>query len=185
MYECGPRLAPLIMPGLLQAYMDIAFMRQGPQDLPASSFLFLLTLITNITITILQSFVNTVGDGDGELVQIFLSTLWLLLFVWLVLSMYGRRKRFLQSGTALLGADAFLSLLQLPLLAWRNLLNVEPLTLAAPDPFILGLYFWFLVIVAQVFRHALEIPLAGATAIAVIYFATVIGLANLMLAGTT
>jgi len=98
-------------------FAEIALHRRGPDALPASAFLFGLVLaayfVVSLTALSLRwPFWQAISAMAVDVVVY-------LAFFAVVLRLAGRRSRFLQSVTAVLGAETFLSCLALPLLITR------------------------------------------------------------------
>jgi hypothetical protein len=84
-----------------------------------------------------------------------------LVFVWAVLRLFDRERRFKQTATALLGADTLLNLLSLPLVLWNQ--SLEGAT--APALLFLLLAIWSIDIAGFVLSRTLERPYALGVAI--------------------
>jgi hypothetical protein len=82
-------------------------------------------------------------------------------FVWAVLRLFDRERRFKQTATALLGADTLLNLLSLPLVLWNQ--SLEGAT--APALLFLLLAIWSIDIAGFVLSRTLERPYALGVAI--------------------
>lgn len=157
---------------LVNLYVDICLLRAGPQDLPASLFLVLLTGVISVvtgTLVIVESFA-TLGDAlAAQLLDILL----LLGFLRLALQRTGKPERFLQTTSALFGTGVLLNLIMMPLQLLEptdssgfGISNLGGL-------FYLLLILWALVITGHIFRQALEVRMAAAIAIALGYFLAV------------
>ena len=105
------------MTQIIQAFIAIATLRMGPEDLPASRFLLGLTLIAYLLIggISVSLYADSVADGVRQLA---VDIVVLLLFFSALLTLYRRQVRLLQTIIAALGTGAFLSMLALPLSAW-------------------------------------------------------------------
>lgn len=115
---------------LVLVFAEMALHRRGPDELPASRFLFGLILAGYLTVGFVSLLVRAPAERLLELnilgstVQlgffglVILDTLVYLLFFWLVLKAFDRSQRFLQTATALLGTETLLSIVGIPVLAW-------------------------------------------------------------------
>lgn len=97
------------MQPLLQVFLDIAFWRKGPQDLPASTGLLAFVAIWYVGLSYVQIRMFGIGVQDSMIVaavDVF------MLFAWLALalSIFGLRARLTQAFTALLGIGVLLAL---------------------------------------------------------------------------
>ncbi len=155
-------------------------MRRGPQDIPASRFLFIFTLIGYVLMSLLHLELRAVDSWQENLLLSVLDIVLLLLLFYVLLAVFRRSSRYLQTITALLGVNLLVTALQLPLYVWRHLIDAGPDVMTLPDMALLVLLVWFLAIVAHVMRHALEIPYAGAAVISIMYFVLFQTLAGLL-----
>lgn len=150
---------------LIRLFIDICLFRKGPQDIPASSLLFLLALaaylLTGITLLGLEEdLLSAVAESLAELGM-------LLAFVWLLLAVNKKTPRWHKTATALLGSDVVISAPALLLVGW---------TLIAPDAagihlLLFGMMLWHVGVVAHILRHALSKPWTTGLLLAVAYVA--------------
>lgn len=94
----------------LQSFLDIALWRKGPQDLPASTLLATLALIAYMAIGFVRMRLFAL-DQSTALLFICVDALMLGGWLWLVLAFFGRRQRFVQTITAILGVGLLVLLL--------------------------------------------------------------------------
>lgn len=98
------------------AFLDIALHRRGPEDLPASQFLFGLSLCAYLAVGVL---VVQISEPWGRSVGLVgLEAVLYLGFVWLLLGTFGHAERFMQTASALLGVETILNLMAMPLVLW-------------------------------------------------------------------
>lgn len=102
----------------LQSFLDIALWRKGPQDLPASSFLATLALIAYVGTGFVRMRLFAL-DQPTALLFICVDVLMLGAWLWLVLAFFGRRQRFVQTITALLGVGLLVLLLDVTILSMQ------------------------------------------------------------------
>lgn len=100
------------MKPLLQTFIDIALWRKGPQDLPASRFLAMLVLAAYIGIGLIQARLFHFNLRTTVLI-ITIDVVMLTGWLWGVLAFFGRRQRFVQTATAVLGVGVLLSMLDI------------------------------------------------------------------------
>jgi hypothetical protein len=93
----------------LKAFADIVLWRRGPQDLPASRLLLWLTAAAYVAVSILQ-LVLTDEPAAAWLIFVLLDPLLLTSGVYLLLKLFGKADRFLQTATAVLGTSVVLGL---------------------------------------------------------------------------
>lgn len=93
----------------LRIFVDIVLWRRGPQDLPASGLLVLITLAAYVAVTVVQLLML---DEPAATWAFFLvgDPLLLMAWVWLVLRLFGHADRYVQTVSAVLGTGALLGL---------------------------------------------------------------------------
>lgn len=94
----------------LQSFLDIALWRKGPQDLPASNLLATLALLAYLSTGFVRMRLFDL-DQSTALLFVCVDALMLGGWLWLVLAFFGRRQRFVQTITALLGVGLLVLLL--------------------------------------------------------------------------
>ncbi len=98
------------MLSFFKLFLDIVLWRRGPQDLPASPTLVVLALIAYVAVSAVQLLL--MGES-GRALWLYLvgDPLLMMGWVWLLLVVFGKRERYLQTVAAVLGAATILSLL--------------------------------------------------------------------------
>ena len=147
---------------LLRTLIRICLLQEGPQDLPASPRLLATLVILSWTGNL---FVIEQLETDAAVpVYITLVTLFALGFIWVGLSIRGGRARFMQTAAALFGTNLVLLLPIGPLLLLTAEGDYPTLQLL-----VLLAWIWSIAIKGHIFRHALNLPLAGGVLVAVVY----------------
>lgn len=162
----------MVLGRLLNVFVDICLLRAGPQDLPGSGFLLLLTALLSL-LTGTLTIVGTFGSLGSALAAQVLDILLLLGLLRMLLQITAKQSRFQQTATALLGTGVLINLAAMPL---QIISPGDPTASVATEVsglFYLFLLIWALVIVGHIIRHAIEIKLAGGIAIALLYFLAV------------
>ena len=119
-------------------FVDIALHRRGPEHVPASGFLFgLLLLVYVATGVAAMQFVQPPARAVG---LVIFDTVLYVGFVWLVLALFRYPSRFVQTTSALLGAETVLTLIEIPVLSLAGFENGE---VDAPN---IGTWLFFLLI---------------------------------------
>jgi hypothetical protein len=157
---------------ILYFFIDLCLLRRAPQDLPGSPVLLGLVLVAAFASSALVS----VSAGAGlalALIQAALDLALLMVVLHTAMRMLDRLPRFLQTATAMAGADALIGLVAL-----------LPLMLAGPvvesggapgaTTILAGLLFlvlvvWSILVSAHILRHAFDITLGQGAFIAVAY----------------
>lgn len=100
------------MGSIVQTFFDIALWRRGPQDLPYSrSLVWVLGLIYAAAYTLQICVLG--WDVRSALLLAAIDLAMLYAWVWGLLSFFGKRARFIQTITAVLGAGTLISLFYL------------------------------------------------------------------------
>ena len=152
---------------LISAFVEIAFHRRGPEQLPSSGFLFALLLVANLAVALVT--VATVDVVDHPVLMVAVDAVFGLAFFWCVLRAFERERRFRQTASALLGTDILLSLVGLPLVLWHRSLDAPPDQVTIPVLLQLLLLVWSVDITAFVLSRALDRMYVLAVAIVVGY----------------
>jgi len=136
---------------LLQTFLDIALWRKGPQDLPASRFLALLVLLVYVLASFVQVHLFKLPLRSAVLI-ITVDVAMLAGWLWLVLAFFGRRQRFVQTVTALLGVGLLLTLVDIGVRALQLALGAGDLA----SFWLLLRFFVMALIMGRIFMHALD-----------------------------
>jgi len=153
---------------LISRFFEICLLRARPQDLPASTALLFLSLITYGISGLLLSLINlTFGQS---LILVTADVLMLAGLAYLILWIRMLTKRYIQTLTALAGSGAILELTAWPLLYWQNLSSATngPGILIAS----LSLWAWLVwnvIVVAHILRHTLSTSFFNGTLLSVLY----------------
>ncbi|MES9992072.1 MAG: hypothetical protein ABW098_08970 [Candidatus Thiodiazotropha sp.] len=151
------------MKALLNSAVDLCLLRSAPQDLPASIHLFWLLLILNLLVGTLIVLDAQFGLFRALVENLFALTLMLGLLA-AILTISGRLSRFKQTAIAMLLSGLLLSLLALPLVAWRH--RSES---AESELLLLVIFIWSILVLGHIIRHAFEISFNLAIAIGLLY----------------
>jgi hypothetical protein len=103
----GPRRYRKTMSEIIQIYAQIALLRRGPQDLPASPLLLVLTVGAFLVVNFAVSSVLPPDNRWPEILVV--ATLFTLLWYVLLLRLAGRPERTLQTTTAVFGFQTVLA----------------------------------------------------------------------------
>ena len=89
----------------LRIFLDIVLWRRGPQDLPVSSLLLAVTVAAYVAVSVVQLALLDEA-ASSWLFFLVVDPLLLGAWIWLLLRLYGKSERFLQTATAVFGAGA-------------------------------------------------------------------------------
>src|SRR4029077_14121958 len=102
-----PAPAPEVMTELIQLFAQIALLRRGPQDLPASTLLLALTVSAYLGVNLVVS--SVLPPVKSWPAQVLVDTLFTLAWYVALLKLVGRSERILQTATAVFGLQGLLS----------------------------------------------------------------------------
>ena len=91
----------------VRLFVQIALLRRGPQDVPASVLLLTLTVIGYVCVSAAVSSVLPLTASWPQLLAV--DVLFMLGWYFALLRLVGRRERFLQTATAVFGLQTVLS----------------------------------------------------------------------------
>lgn len=155
---------------LFSRLIGLLLFRSAPQDLPASQSVLLGLAGLYVAI---GTMVLAPGTGDWllALAQNIVDVAVLLFYTRIALRLAGFETRFSQTFIALVGVNVLFSLLAWPLmLAMPPLVAGQPETVSPLQLLLLGVLLWNMIVLGNVYRHALEFRLAGGILVAIGYF---------------
>jgi len=142
------------MKELIQLFTQIALLRRGPQDLPASLLLLVMSIIGYFGVNFLVSYL--MPPIRGWLAHLVVDVVFTLVWYVVLLRLAGRSERTLQTTTAVFGFQAVLS----PLLIisdWLMMRFAQDATWQLPVAIIwLTLVIWVIAANSHVVKAALE-----------------------------
>lgn len=161
---------------MFRLFLDICWLRKGPQDIPVGQGLMLRA---GIAYVILGLVLGDVTQSMGTAwMEVLLDLVLLVLFVKLVLTVKSKPARFEQTLTAFLGSGAIITLCAVPVF-W--LINTSPEGASLPVLLWLGLFLWNLAISGHILRHALEVSMPVGVVIAAAYLIVAVNVVALAL----
>lgn len=148
----------------LRRLLDVCLLRAGPQDLPYSRDFMILTMAGSLGAGLLA--VGILEETRFALLELVLTYLFTVAFLYAVLSFRGFTGRFIQTASAVFGADAIITLVALPALHAASGAGAErPVTGLA----MLALGLWNLAVLGHILRHALDTILPVGVLVALSY----------------
>jgi hypothetical protein len=141
---------------LIQLFAQIALLRRGPQDVPASALLLALTVVGYLCVNLVVSGLMPPVPGWPGPAQVLVDTVFTLAWYVALLKLLGRSERILQTATAVFGFQVVLSPLLiasdwLVLRFGQDALWQVPVVSAG-----LLLLIWLIAAYSQIVRAALE-----------------------------
>jgi len=152
----------------LKVFLDIVLCRRGPQDLPNSLLLVVLTLVAYELVNLVQIALMEVSIAE-LLLYLVVDPLLLMGGLWLVMMLYGRKDRWAQTVSAVLGCTALMALVvsvPMVLLVGPRMAGNPP---AALQLLALGLVIAFILVVGRIIQLATDSNLLTGSAIATTY----------------
>jgi hypothetical protein len=141
---------------LILAFVDIALHRKSPEHLPASRFFFAAVLVVYLAVALVTTRCLEIV-AYPELMIAFETVLGLA-FVWSVLRLFERQRRFRQTACAVLGTDTLLNLLTVPLVLWHRSLGAPDTEATVPLVLYVLVAIWSIDVSAFIMARALERP---------------------------
>jgi hypothetical protein len=96
-----------VMREVVRLYVQIALLRRGPQDLPVSRLLLILTACAYVALNALVS--SLLPPSTSWAPQVAVEVVFTLAWYAALLQLAGKRERFLQTATAVFGFQSVLS----------------------------------------------------------------------------
>lgn len=152
------------MLSLLRFFAELALLRRGPQDLPASSALLVLLAALSVVIGSANG-AEIFGGLRPALGANLLDLLLTMLLLFVLLQIRGRLARWQQTASAFFGLGVLVGLIMLAVRAPAELFGIAPL--AALVELVLAI--WLHVALGNVLRRALEVPLLAGVVIVFAY----------------
>lgn len=151
----------------IEACIGIVRFRKGPEDVPASAALLLVALAGGVVLRGATLALLPQSEQAPPVLFVALSMGMTLLFVWLVVQLARRPERFVQTATALFGAQVILTPALLAT-GWFFLSYGNDPTWQAPAIMLrLAVEVWVLLIVARIVRSATSWPMFACVGLAI------------------
>lgn len=167
------------MQQFLKVFLDIVLWRRGPQDLPSSGLLVAITLVAYELVNLVQIALVDVSVSE-LLLYLVVDPLLLMGGLWLVMTLFGRKERWSQTISAVLGCSALMGLVvsvPMVLLVGPRMASNPP---AAVQLLALGLVIAFILVVGRIIQLATESNLLTGSAIATTYVVILHALAGML-----
>ncbi|NIN38239.1 MAG: hypothetical protein GTO67_05980 [Gammaproteobacteria bacterium] len=153
---------------IVQPFVQICLLRQGPQDLPTSGILLAITLSAYTLLTALLS--NVSMSAANAVVWGLISTVLMVAFTVILLSVQRRPARLVQTLAALAGTGALLTLIALPVFGWLHGADLKAGEGALAWLIVVVLTLWSLAVTGHILRHALSVPYFVGLVLAVVFY---------------
>jgi len=171
------------MLAIFQAYIDIALLRRGPKTLPPSPALLLLTLLG------LAFCASIPMPGDrfsvAQVVTLFsIDVLMLCSVLWLLLTARGYVGRFVQTMTAIFGAELVILIVKIGVALVLGDAAVPPQpgeSVETPHMITFALEAWSLVVLSAILRESLEVGVLQSVGIILMEMVLFLGAVSVVL----
>ncbi len=153
---------------IVNPFVQICLLRQGPQILPTSGILLAIALtahtvmsilLANVSLSVFSAFFS--GIVDTVLLVVLSATL---------LYVQRRNARVIQTVTALAGTGAIITLVALPISGWLHGADQGAGEGGFALLLLLILTGWSLAVAGHIFRHALSVPYFLGLILAVVFY---------------
>ncbi len=145
------------MKELVQLFTQIALSRRGPQDLPASPVLLLITIIGYFVVNYIVSL--ALPPIDSWLLHLFVDVAFTLAWYAVLLRAFGKRERFLQTATAMFGYQLVLAPLWIAAI-YLSRRFADDVVFQFPVAVVgLAIAIWIIRAGSHVLKAALELPM--------------------------
>jgi hypothetical protein len=153
----------------LKAFLDIVLWRRGPQDLPASRLLLWLAAAAYVAVSIAQLALLD-EPGAAWFVFVVVDPLLLTAGVYLLLKLFGKADRFLQTATAVLGTGVVLGLVMFLPVEWIVTQAGLPAESTAAGLIALGMVMVFALVTGRILKLATDTNMFTGVTLALTYF---------------
>ena len=150
---------------ITRAFFDICRLRLGPQDLPASRTLLILTLVVYTLISLIQSLIQI--SLAKALLSSVIDTGLLIVLIGSLLYITSRSTRITQTITALAGINVLFGIPMIPLVF---MIGQKGLSNNQADLLVLLLFvlvIWNFIVYAHILRNSLEVPMFASFALTI------------------
>lgn len=145
------------MQALLILFWRISRLQKGPEDIPASTALFVLLLILSLLLDLVST---NLGLPDVRVFEVLLIVIIanasILALTAMLLQVFGYLQRIMQTLIAMLGASVFITLFAMPVLLALQSRMDNP---GGWGMLLLVLEVWHLMITAHILRSALSVSM--------------------------
>lgn len=155
------------MNSIFLLFIDLIRLRRGPQDLPASQNLLIITGFLLIVTAMLGDHMN--DDLPGKLMFALTQVAILTATVWIILALNQKSERALQTLTAFYGTSVLIQLAVWPFRSWLLSISEDAQQQATiPLLAVIALAVWSFVVMVHIYRNALDASRGKAILISIV-----------------
>ncbi|MGD9598865.1 MAG: hypothetical protein AB7G76_08825 [Steroidobacteraceae bacterium] len=155
------------MLSLLRLFTDMALLRRGPEELPASAFLLLGTVAANFLVNFLVSTLLPPIPGPWHL-HLVVDILFTLVWYVVLMRLFSRPERFLQTTTAVFGYQTVLAPVWIATAWLAGRFQDDDAWLVPIAVVGLGMLAWVLAANGRILRSALGQPMPVCVSLALL-----------------
>ena len=166
---------PTSMIETFQTLIRISLFQSKPQDLMSSTRTLTVCVVLALLLSIIR--INHITLGANSLAISLLQVLLLGLGLKILLSLFAKSERWLQSATALFGCSALLLLLTTPFILGSQPSDLSTTAFPSVKFLLVGINLWYFAITVYILKETLEIKIILAILIGFcmeVIFATVL-----------
>jgi len=154
------------MKELVRVFSQIALSRQGPQDLPASTVLLGLTVLAYMLVNFLIGLALPPVEGPW-FVHVLVDAGFTLVWYAVLLRLFRKQERFLQTSTAMFGYQLVLSPLSIAAIYLSRRFADNDVLLFPATIIGLALAIWIIRAGGHILKAALELPMPACVALVI------------------
>ncbi len=162
-------------------FIDLCLLKAGPSDIPASQWLMKVTLAIYFILTVIVNQLDL--SWNTSLLISVVDILVMIIFVSLVLNLHNLKVRYIQVITALAGSGCVMTIIAFPIIWWFYQVDPEQQAASFAMIIMIALLTWGFIVVAQIFRQALDVQLGRAMMVTVAYILISILATGLVMSG--
>ena len=155
------------MSALINIFFEICLLKKGPQDVPASRFLFQLVLLAYVSLNAIMLMLLE-DDFVYSLVAIVVDLFLVVGLIKLVLIFANMPDRFLKTISAVLGTTIVMSIGMMMAQVWYDSVESEAAK-EFPGFLALVIFGWNIVVIGHILKNALDTFLSIGILLAVVY----------------
>jgi len=152
---------------LFTTFLEICLFQRGPQDLPASGIFLGIVFVISTFIALLLNLINL--PFQQATVAVFINLAVVIIITQLILRLYNKPMRFVQTLTAQLGAGIVISVFAVPVVVMLVYAEKHDVSMITGIIFWLGLFVWETAVTAHILRHALSTNFFQGFLVAILY----------------
>lgn len=153
---------------IINPFVQICLLRQGPQDLPTSGILLAIALTAHTVVSILLSSISL--NALNAIFWGVLNTVLLVVLTVTILYVQRRFARVIQTVTALAGTETVFAVIALPILGPLYGADKAAGEGVFAALLVIILTLWSVVVVGHILRHALSTPYFFGLVLALVFY---------------